>query len=61
MISCTEFIPSYSTLFTFLENNYGAQEVHRFWEDLFDPKKNGPTHLLEEEIRKNGITGCWNY
>ena len=61
MISCTEFIPSYSTLFAFLEENYGTDEVHHFWEDLFDPKKNGPTHLLEEEIGKNGITGCWNY
>lgn len=61
MISCTEFIPSYSTLFTFLEHNYGVGEVHRYWEDLFDPEKNGPTHLLEEEIRANGIVGCWNY
>lgn len=61
MISCTEFIPSYSTLFTFLEENYGVEEVHRYWEDLFDPKKNGPTHLLEEELSKNGIVGCWNY
>ncbi len=61
MISCTEFIPAYSLLFTFLEEQYGADEVHRFWADLFDPDQNGPVHLLDEEVSRHGIAGCWNY
>ena len=34
MISCTEFIPAYSELFTFLEDKHGRDEVDRFWEYL---------------------------
>ena len=61
MISCTDFIPSYSELFKFLEDNYGNEAVQLFWKDLFDPNKNGPTHLLEEELTNAGLAGCWNY
>ena len=35
MISCTEFIPAYSTMFTYLEEKYGPQEVPAYWEALF--------------------------
>ena len=41
MISCTEFIPAYSELFTFLENKYGRAEVDNFWEYLFKPTGDG--------------------
>ena len=37
MISCTEFIPSYSELFSYLEDNHGRDEVDRFWDYLFKP------------------------
>ena len=37
MISCTEFIPAYSELFNFLDENYGRKEVDCFWEYLFTP------------------------
>ena len=33
MISCTEFIPAYSELFTFLEDKHGRAEVDAFWVD----------------------------
>ena len=41
MISCTEFIAAYSELFGFLEETYGADEVGRFWEYLFQPDGKG--------------------
>ncbi len=59
MISCTEFIPSYSELFTYLEKNYGRQEVDRFWEFLFKPTGEGIP--LINFIKKDGIKGCFNY
>ena len=35
MISCTEFIPCYSELITYLERKAGREEVSRFWKYLF--------------------------
>lgn len=32
MLSCTEFIPCYSELFTFLEAKRGREELNRFWD-----------------------------
>ena len=61
MISCTEFIPSYSELFAFLEENYGFDEVKAYWNDIFDPERNG---LLNRNVRQLGLRGCfeyWNY
>jgi len=60
MISCTEFIPAYSELFTYLEDNHGADEVRRFWDFLFKPdgKKGIP---LINHIQEEGIRGCWTY
>ena len=57
MISCTEFIPSYSQLFTYLETEHGRDEVDRFWEYLFDPYHSPLFTFLEAD----GIRGCWNY
>ena len=58
MISCTEFIPTYSELFTYLEKKYGREEVNRFWEYLFDPQGINP---LAEFVQKEGIRGCFSY
>lgn len=59
MISCTEFIPSYSELFTYLEKHYGRDEVDRFWEYLFKPTGEGIP--LINFVKKEGIKGCYTY
>jgi len=59
MISCTEFIPSYSELFTFLEKNWGYEGgVKKYWDFLFDPER---YQALETKVRDHGIRGCWEY
>ncbi len=58
MISCREFIPFYSELFTFLENLNGEKEVMRFWEYLSD------TYVAErlgEDVKREGLKGCYTY
>lgn len=59
MISCTEFIPSYSELFSFLEEKHGRGEVDLFWNYLFKPDGNGIP--LIGFIEREGIKGCWSY
>ena len=59
MISCTEFIPSYNELFTYIEDKYGRDEVTRFWEYLFEP--NGTGIPLINYVKKYGIRGCFLY
>ena len=59
MISCTEFIPAYSELFTFLEKHYGRDEIDRFWEYLFKPDGKGIP--LINYVKKEGIRGCFSY
>ena len=59
MISCTEFIPAYSELFTFLEDNYGRQEVDVFWKYLFQPDGKGIP--LIGFVEREGIRGCFSY
>lgn len=59
MISCTEFIPAYSELFTYLENHYGREEVYKFWEYLFAPTGDGIP--LVNFVKKEGIKGCFTY
>ncbi|MBQ3424211.1 MAG: hypothetical protein IJH38_03310 [Clostridia bacterium] len=59
MISCTEFIPAYSELFTFLEEKHGREEVDRFWKYLFEPDGKGIP--LINFVRERGIRGCWDY
>ena len=57
MISCTEFIPAYSTLFTYLEENFGPDEVPSYWGNHFDYTKS----TLYQYVRKEGIRGCYTY
>ena len=59
MISCTEFIPAYSELFSFLESKYGRQEVDRFWKYLFVPDGKGIP--LVNFVKREGIRGCFTY
>ena len=59
MISCTEFIPCYSELFTYLENKQGRGEVDNFWKYLFVPDGKGIP--LINFVLKDGIRGCYNY
>ncbi len=58
MISCTEFIPSYSELFAFIEEKHGFAEVQRYWDDIFNPDRNG---ILTRKLREFGLRGCWEY
>lgn len=57
MISCTEFIPAYSTLFTYLEETFGPQEVPNYWDKHFDYKK-APLYGF---IQREGLKGCYSY
>lgn len=59
MISCTEFIPAYSELFTYLENKVDRKEVDRFWEYLFKPTGDGIP--LINHLKEEGIRGCYSY
>lgn len=59
MISCTEFIPCYSELFTYLEEKHGRGEVDRFWKYLFQPTGEGIP--LINFVKKEGLHGCWSY
>ena len=60
MISCAEFIPAYSELFSFLDENFGGhKEVERFWEYLFKPTGKGIP--LINYAKKDGLRGCFNY
>lgn len=59
MISCTEFIPSYSELFSYLEEEHGEPEVRKFWTYLFEPTGKGIP--LINFARKDGLRGCWDY
>lgn len=59
MISCTEFIPSYSELFSYLDETYGRKEVEKFWDFLFTPDGKGIP--LVNFVKKDGIRGCFNY
>ena len=57
MISCTEFIPAYSTLFTYLEEKYGPAEVPKYWGLHFNPTKSPLYRFVSTE----GIKGCFSY
>ena len=59
MISCAEFIPAYSELFSFLDEHYGRQEVDNFWNYLFKPDGKGIP--LINFVEKEGIRGCYTY
>ena len=57
MIPCTEFIPAYSELFSFLEARGGPKAVRDFWEYLSD----NFLQNLRDLVVANGIRGCWMY
>jgi hypothetical protein len=57
MISCRDFIPSYSELFKFLEKIDGKDSVVGFWNYLSDEFLGN----LDDLVAKNGIRGCWLY
>ena len=60
MISCTEFIPSYSELFSYIDENLGGHAaVEKFWAYLFEPTGKGIP--LINYAKKDGLRGCWNY
>ncbi len=59
MISCTEFIPAYSEIFTYLTRKFGRAEVDRFWDYLFKPDGKGIP--LINFVEKEGIRGCYTY
>ncbi len=59
MISCTEFIPAYSELFSYLESTRGREEVDTFWDYLFQPTGQG--NPLINFVSKEGIRGCFSY
>lgn len=59
MISCTEFIPCYSELFSYLDEKNGIKEVERLWDYLFKPTGDGIP--LINFVKKEGIRGCWSY
>ncbi|MBO5070518.1 MAG: hypothetical protein J6C37_09175 [Roseburia sp.] len=59
MISCTEFIPCYSELFTYLEEKHGRDEVEHLWEYLFKPTGEG--NPLINFLKNEGLHGCWSY
>ncbi len=58
MISCTQFIPAYSELFTFLEEQGGYEAVVKYWEHISDEYV---TPRLGENIKEKGIAGCYDY
>ena len=57
MISCTEFIASYSELFKYLDKRGGPAAVNEFWEYLSDNFLGN----LRDLVIANGIRGCWMY
>lgn len=59
MISCTEFIPSYSELFSYLEEKHGHCEVNAFWDYLFTPSDTGIP--LIRHMKEKGLAGCYSY
>ncbi|PWM47050.1 MAG: hypothetical protein DBX47_01325 [Clostridiales bacterium] len=58
MISCTEFIYSYSELFKFIEKREGEQGVKTYWEHISD---NYVAPRLGECVHADGIEGCYKY
>jgi hypothetical protein len=56
MISCTEFIPAYSELFTYIEEMGGKEAVLEYWDYTF-----GKSDTLKKLVEEHGIRGCWLY
>ena len=60
MISCTDFIPAYSELFCFLDENYSRETVDRLWTALFKPQGDQGIPLINF-VEREGIRGCFTY
>lgn len=58
MISCTEFIFAYSSLFKFLEKKEGKQGVIKYWEHISDTYV---ADRLGQCVKEAGLKGCWDY
>ena len=58
MLSCTQFIPAYSELFTFLEEREGYDGVMRYWTHVSDQYVEP---RLGECLKKSGLAGCFDY
>ncbi|MBQ9974795.1 MAG: hypothetical protein IJP02_07555 [Oscillospiraceae bacterium] len=58
MISCTDFIPAYSEMFRYLEDNFGREEIDNYWRTMFKPGGGSP---LVNFVTKEGIKGCFTY
>ena len=57
MISCTEFISTYSELFKFLHAQGGKEAVVRFWESLSDEFLTN----LRDLAKTKGLAVCFEY
>lgn len=57
MISCTEFIPAYSELFTYLEHIGGREAVIDYWEYIAQ----NAIQELDKCVRAEGLKGCYTY
>lgn len=58
MISCTEFIPSYSEFFSYIHQRDGYSGVEDFWAVISD------TYIkprLGKAVSEEGIKGCFTY
>ena len=58
MVSCTEFIYSYSELFKYIEKHAGEEGVKEYWKHISD---NYVSPRLGECAREHGIDGCFEY
>jgi len=58
MISCTEFIYSYSELFKLIEEKDGKEGVVKYWEYVSD---NYVSDRLGKCASEGGIRGCYDY
>lgn len=58
MVSCTEFIPLYSELFKYIEENADHDAVVRFWYSLADTYV---ADTLGKLVAEKGLEGCWEY
>lgn len=59
MISCTEFIPAFSELFTFLHKKGGKAEVIKFWNSISD--NSHALRRLHDLASEKGLAGCYEY
>jgi len=57
VISCTEFIPAYSELFSTLDRLGGRQAVRGFWDYLSAAFLTN----LHDLVAEHGLRGCWLY